>query len=60
VAELHKLGADDIAVICGGVIPRQDYDELYAAGASCIFGPGTPIADSAKETLDAIRKKKHK
>ena len=39
VAELKKLGADDIVVVCGGVIPRQDYDELYAAGAAKIFGP---------------------
>ncbi len=57
VAELHKLGADDIIVVCGGVIPRQDYDELYTAGAACIFGPGTPITKSARETLEAISKK---
>ena len=57
VAELKKLGADDIIVVCGGVIPRQDYDELYKAGAACIFGPGTPITRSARETLEAIRKK---
>ncbi|NJD37884.1 MAG: methylmalonyl-CoA mutase [Geobacter sp.] len=57
VAELKKLGADDIIVVCGGVIPRQDYDELYAAGAACIFGPGTPITKSARETLEAIKKK---
>jgi methylmalonyl-CoA mutase len=54
VAELKKLGAEDIAVVCGGVIPRQDYDELYAAGAAKIFGPGTPITISAAQTLDAI------
>jgi methylmalonyl-CoA mutase len=58
VAELQKLGADDIAVVCGGVIPRQDYDELYAAGAARIFGPGTPITTSARETLAAITEKK--
>ncbi len=58
VAELKKLGADDIVVVCGGVIPRQDYDALFEAGAACIFGPGTPITKSARETLDAIRKKK--
>lgn len=56
--ELRKLGADDIIIVCGGVIPRQDYDALYTAGASCIFGPGTPITKSARETLEAIRKKK--
>jgi methylmalonyl-CoA mutase len=58
--ELRKLGADDIVIVCGGVIPRQDYDALYEAGAACIFGPGTPISKSSKETLDAIRKAKTK
>ncbi|MDT8424302.1 MAG: methylmalonyl-CoA mutase [Desulfuromonadales bacterium] len=58
IAELQKLGADDIAVVCGGVIPRQDYDQLYAAGAARIFGPGTPIIVSAGETLDAIEEKR--
>jgi len=58
VAELNKLGADDIAVVCGGVIPRQDYDELTASGAARIFGPGTPITVSAAQTLDAIEEKK--
>ena len=57
IAELKKLGADDIAVVCGGVIPRQDYDALYAAGAAKIFGPGTPITASANQTLDAIEGK---
>ncbi|MHB1398005.1 MAG: methylmalonyl-CoA mutase [Trichloromonadaceae bacterium] len=57
-AELKKLGADDIAIVCGGVIPRQDYNELYAAGAARIFGPGTPITKSAVETLDAIEEKR--
>jgi len=58
VAELKKLGADDIAVVCGGVIPRQDYDDLYQAGAARIFGPGTPITVSAAQTLDAIEEKR--
>jgi len=58
VAALKALGADDIAVVCGGVIPRQDYDALYAAGASKIFGPGTPITVSAGQTLDAIEEKR--
>jgi methylmalonyl-CoA mutase len=57
VAALKKLGADDVVVVCGGVIPRQDYDELYAAGAAKIFGPGTPIITSANQTLDAIEGK---
>ncbi len=58
VAELKKLGADDIAVVCGGVIPRTDYDALFAAGAGKIFGPGTPIAVSAVQTLEAIEEKR--
>ncbi len=57
VAELKKLGAEDIVVVCGGVIPRQDYAALYAAGAGKIFGPGTPITLSAGQTLDAIEGK---
>ena len=47
IAELKKLGREDIIVIVGGVIPAQDYDELYRDGAAAIFGPGTPIAKSA-------------
>jgi methylmalonyl-CoA mutase len=54
VAELKKQGADDI-VIAGGVIPKQDYDYLYKAGVKCIFGPGTPIPQCAREVLDAVK-----
>jgi methylmalonyl-CoA mutase len=54
VEELRKQGADDIVVIAGGVIPRQDYDHLYSAGVKCIFGPGTPIPVCAREVLDAV------
>ncbi len=57
VAELEKLGADDIVVVCGGVIPRQDYDALFAAGAKKIFGPGTSIIVSGGQTMDAIEGK---
>ena len=55
VQELRKQGADDIVVIAGGVIPRQDYEHLYAAGVKCIFGPGTPIPVCAREVLDAVK-----
>ena len=55
VAELKKQGAEDIVVIAGGVIPRQDYDFLYNAGVKCIFGPGTPIPQCAREVLDAVK-----
>ena len=54
VAELKKQGAEEIVVIAGGVIPKQDYDYLYDAGVKCIFGPGTPIPQCAREVLDAV------
>ena len=52
---LKDLGAGDILVICGGVIPQQDYDFLKSAGVKAIFGPGTNIPEAAKEILDLIR-----
>ena len=52
---LHARGAGDILVICGGVIPQQDYDFLKGAGVKAIFGPGTNIPAAAKEILDLIR-----
>ena len=52
---LKAQGADDVVVFVGGVIPAQDYDALYAAGAKGIFGPGTPIQVSAREVLKQIR-----
>jgi methylmalonyl-CoA mutase len=55
IAELKKQGADDIIVFVGGVIPRQDYDDLYQAGVKGIYGPGTPIPASAKDVLEQIR-----
>jgi len=55
IRELNKLGASDIVTFVGGVIPVQDYDALYAAGAKGIFGPGTPIPVCAREVLAQIR-----
>ena len=52
--ELKALGREDILLICGGVIPAQDYDFLLANGASAIFGPGTAIPKSALKTLDLL------
>jgi len=54
VAELEKLGREDIMIVCGGVIPAQDYDYLYQNGASAIFGPGTVIPDSARKILQLL------
>jgi methylmalonyl-CoA mutase len=50
-AELKKLNREDILVTIGGVIPPQDYDKLYKMGVAGIFGPGTVIADAAKDLL---------
>jgi methylmalonyl-CoA mutase len=50
-AALKKQGRDDIMIIVGGVVPPQDYDALYAAGAEAIFPPGTVIADAAEELI---------
>ncbi|MFJ7857538.1 methylmalonyl-CoA mutase [Peribacillus sp. NPDC097206] len=54
MAELKKLGREDIIVIVGGVIPAQDYDYLMQNGASAIFGPGTVIPQAAKKVLQEI------
>jgi methylmalonyl-CoA mutase len=51
---LEALGRGDIMVVVGGVIPPQDYPELYAAGAKAIFGPGTPIAEAAIDLLQKL------
>jgi methylmalonyl-CoA mutase len=54
IEELKKLGRDDIMVICGGVIPRQDYQFLYDAGVVGIFGPGTSVAEAAVQILEIL------
>jgi methylmalonyl-CoA mutase len=51
---LKKQGANDIIVVAGGVIPKQDYDYLYEAGVKGIFGPGTKIPLAARDVLDSI------
>ena len=47
-------GRGDIMVVVGGVIPPQDFAQLYEAGAKAIFGPGTPIADAASDLLKKL------
>lgn len=54
IEALKEQGAEDIIVICGGVIPQQDYDFLYNAGVKAIFGPGTNIPAAARQILDLI------
>jgi methylmalonyl-CoA mutase len=60
VEELKKQGAADIVVIAGGVIPKQDYEFLFQSGVKCVFGPGTPIPQSAREVLDAVKAAQNK
>ncbi len=55
IEELKAQGAGDILVICGGVIPQQDYDFLHKAGVKAIFGPGTNIPEAAQSILGLIR-----
>lgn len=55
IAALAERGAGDILVICGGVIPQQDYDFLKKAGVKAIFGPGTNIPEAARDILALIR-----
>ena len=54
VDALKEAGAEDIIVICGGVIPQQDYDYLYKNGVKAIFGPGTNIPEAARDILQLI------
>jgi methylmalonyl-CoA mutase len=54
IEELHQQGHDHIAVVVGGVIPPQDYESLYKAGVSGIFGPGTAIPLAAQQMLHMI------
>lgn len=56
IAELKKLGREDIMVIAGGVIPQQDYDFLYKAGVFGVFGPGTKISKAAQDILNLLIK----
>jgi methylmalonyl-CoA mutase len=54
ISELKKLGREDILVIAGGVIPHQDYQFLYDAGVTAIFGPGTSVSKAAKQILEIL------
>ncbi len=56
VKQLKELGRNDVYIVVGGVIPRQDYDFLYQNGADAIFGPGTNLAECACEILDSLLK----
>ena len=55
-AELVRLGREDILIVVGGVVPPQDYDELYAAGAKAIFPPGTVISQAAVDLMHSLNR----
>ena len=55
---LNKVGAGDILVVCGGVIPPQDHDFLFDHGVVAVYGPGTNIPAAAAEIMDIIRKRR--
>ena len=54
IQELKKYDRDDIMVVVGGVIPKQDYDFLFEAGAVAVFGPGTKISEAAIQILEIL------
>ena len=54
IDQLKKINGEEIIVVCGGVIPREDYDFLSGIGVRAIFGPGTNILDAANNLLDIL------
>jgi len=52
--ELDRLNREDILIVCGGVIPPQDFDALYEAGAEAIFPPGTVISEAARDLMQKL------
>ena len=58
VAELGRLGAGDIQIVLGGVIPAQDHTHLHSLGVRAIYGPGTHIPTAAAEVIDIIRRRR--
>ena len=56
IDSLKKLNGEEIVVVCGGVIPREDYDFLKKIGVKAIFGPGTNILDAANDLIDILLK----
>ncbi len=59
IEELKKEGVEDMLVICGGVIPPQDYDEILGLGVAAIYGPGTNILHAARDVLKIIRQRRN-
>ena len=59
IKELNKNGSENIIVVCGGVIPKQDYNYLFKKGVSAVYGPGTNIPKAASEIIDVIKDRSH-
>jgi methylmalonyl-CoA mutase len=57
VEALKREKGEEILVVVGGIIPPKDYEGLTRAGASCVFGPGTPVTESANQVLNALEKR---
>ena len=55
IEQLRVNRADNIIVVCGGVIPKQDYNFLFSKGVAAIYGPGTNIPKAASEIMETIR-----
>jgi len=60
IEALRKQGAGNVLVVCGGVIPQQDYDDLHKAGVAAVYGPGTNIPAAAEEILTLLRERREK
>ncbi|MBX5138879.1 methylmalonyl-CoA mutase [Rhizobium lentis] len=58
VERLREKGGDDVIVVCGGVIPRQDYEFLHEHGVAAVFGPGTNVLEAANSVLDLLEGKR--
>jgi methylmalonyl-CoA mutase len=58
IQALKDEGGEDILVVCGGVIPPQDYDQLLSQGVAAVYGPGTNIPKAAAEMLKLIRERR--
>jgi methylmalonyl-CoA mutase len=58
IAALESQGAGEVIVVCGGVIPPQDYDFLKGKGVSAIYGPGTNIPNAAREIIQLVRRRR--
>ena len=58
IAALNKEDGGDILVVAGGIIPPADYEVLQSAGVVGIYGPGTPVTESANQVLNALEQRK--